>query len=184
MRRSHALDAGLRPIRRRRDTMAPARPSDPIEETTMTDDRSVEARLQRMEDLLEIQRLFFDYGHHLDAGDFDAYASLFAEDGEVKLGPVGRAKGREEIRALMEGMIGASAGQSYHVISGPRVELDGDTATSEVMWTVVSRGADGQAVLSMTGRHRDRLVREDGRWRFQERRGFVDIPSAMPGRDG
>ena len=30
------------------------------------------------------------------------------------------------------------------------------------------------------GRHRDELVREDGRWRFQKRRGFVDIPSTMP----
>jgi hypothetical protein len=83
----------------------------------------------------------------------------------------------------MEGTLGGSAGSSYHVISSPRVELDGDTATSEVMWTVVNRGSDGTAVLSMIGRHRDRLVREDGRWRFRERKGYVDIPSAMPARD-
>ena len=149
----------------------------------MGDDGSVEARLRRLEDLQEIQQLFFDYGHHLDAGDFAAYASLFATDGEVKLGPVGRAKGRDEIRALMEGMLARGVGTSYHVISSPRVDLDGDTATSEVMWTVVHRGPDGQAVLSMIGRHRDRLVREDGRWCFRERRGFVDIPSAMPAPD-
>lgn len=149
----------------------------------MSDETSVEARLRRLEDLMEIHQLFIDYGAHLDAGDFEAYASLFAADGEVKLGPVGRASGRDEIRALMEGTLGGAAGSSYHVISSPRVELDGDTATSEVMWTVVNRGPDGQAVLSMIGRHRDRLVREDGRWRFRERRGDVDIPSAMPARD-
>jgi uncharacterized protein (TIGR02246 family) len=150
----------------------------------MSDDTtSVDARLRRLEDLLEINQLFIDYGAYLDAGDFEAYSSLFAEDGEVKLGPVGRAKGRDEIRKLMEGTLGGSAGSSYHVISSPRVELDGDTATSEVMWTVVNRAADGSAVLSMIGRHRDRLVREDGRWRFRERKGYVDIPSAMPTRD-
>jgi uncharacterized protein (TIGR02246 family) len=149
----------------------------------MGDDGSVEARLRRLEDLQEIQQLFYDYGQHLDAGDFASYASLFAADGEVKLGPMGRAKGRDEIRALMEGVLANGVGTSYHVISSPRVELDGDTATSEVMWTVVNRGADGKAVLSMIGRHRDRLVREDGRWRFHERKGYVDIPSAMPARD-
>ena len=31
----------------------------------------------------------------------------------------------------------------------------------------------------MLGRHRDDLVREDGRWRFARRRGLVDIPSAL-----
>ena len=149
----------------------------------MSDDETIEARLQRMEDLLEIQQLFIDYGAHLDAGDFESYASLFATDGEVKLGPMGKAQGRDAIRRLMEGVLAGGVGTSYHVISSPRVELDGDTATSEVMWTVVNRGPDGQAVLSMIGKHRDRLVREDGRWRFRERRGFVDIPSAMPTRD-
>ena len=141
---------------------------------------SLEERLQRMEDLAEIHRLFYDYGHHLDAGDLDSYAALFATDGEVMLGPMGRARGRAEIRAMMEGATSASVGASYHVISAPRVELDGDTATSEVMWTVVQRGADGKPSVSMTGRHKDQLVREDGKWRFRVRRGFVDIPSALP----
>jgi ketosteroid isomerase-like protein len=62
---------------------------------------SIEARLQRLEDLQEITQLFIDYGEHLDAGDFAAYARLFAEDGEVLLGPMGRATGRSEIEALM-----------------------------------------------------------------------------------
>ena len=52
-------------------------------------------RVQRLEDILEIQQLFIDYGHHLDAGDFEAYASLFANEGEVLLGPLGRARGRD-----------------------------------------------------------------------------------------
>jgi hypothetical protein len=60
------------------------------------------------------------------------------------------------------------------------VQLDGDTAMSQVMWSVVTRGEDGQARLSMIGRHRDELVRENGHWRIARRRGFVDIPSAMP----
>jgi len=57
------------------------------------------------------------------------------------------------------------------------VTLDGDRATSQVMWTVIHRGKDGQPRLTMVGRHHDELIREDGRWRFHKRRGTVDIPT-------
>jgi uncharacterized protein (TIGR02246 family) len=136
-------------------------------------------RLQRVEDLQEIHQLFVDYGGHLDRCDLDAYAALFADDGELLLGPVARAKGRDEIKATMAKVLSGSKGNSFHVISSPQVELDGDRATSEVMWTVVARGDDGKPYVSAIGRHVDELVRERGRWRFAKRRGLVDIPSSM-----
>lgn len=145
----------------------------------MSDLAAVEARLQRLEDLAEINQLFIDYGVYLDAGEFASYASLFAADGEVKLGPMGRAKGPADIQALMERVLTPLLGTSYHVISSPVVKLDGDTATSKVMWTVVARQADGQPYVSMVGKHHDELVRENGRWRIKSRRGTMDIPSTF-----
>jgi uncharacterized protein (TIGR02246 family) len=139
-------------------------------------------RLQRVEDLLEIHQLFIDYGRHLDAGDFDAYAELFASDGEVLLGPMGRAKGRDAIKDLMTGALEGSQGSSVHVISSPAVVLDGDRATSQVMWTLVELDDEGRPRLGMVGRHVDELVREDGRWRILRRRGLVDLPSTLPPR--
>ena len=144
----------------------------------MTDDLTT--RVQRLEDLLAIHQLFVDYGLALDAGDFDAYAALFAEDGEVLLGPMGRAKGPADIKALMTKTLAGGVGSSFHIISSPQVQLDGDTATSQVMWSVVNHDDNGQAKLSMLGRHRDNLVRENGTWKFARRRGYVDIPSTMP----
>ncbi len=47
------------------------------------------------------------------------------------------------------------------------------------MWTVVNRDGEGRPTVGMIGRHVDELVRERGRWRFQRRKGYVDIPSAM-----
>lgn len=141
----------------------------------------LEARLRRLEDRDAIHQLFIDYGRHLDAGDFEAYAELFAEDGEVLLGPMGRAKGRTRIRTLMRQIHEGRTGASYHIISSPRVTLDGDTATSEVMWTVVQRNPDGKPTLSMIGRHLDNLVREDGAWRIARRRGEIDLPQRMGG---
>ena len=80
---------------------------------------SIEARLARLEDLQEITQLFVDYGEHLDSGDFDAYAGLFAEDGEVLLGPLGRAAGRAEIATFMTKMLAERVGSTFHIVSSP-----------------------------------------------------------------
>jgi 3-phenylpropionate/cinnamic acid dioxygenase small subunit len=140
-------------------------------ETAMAD------RLQRLEDLEEIRQLFVDYGHYLDSGDFAAYGGLFADDGEVLLGPVGRAKGPAAIEALMRRTMEGAAGSSFHIVSNPIIKLDGNRATSEVMWTVVNRDEQDHATVSMLGRHRDQLTRERGQWRFLRREGFIDVPS-------
>ena len=147
----------------------------------MTDD--LHARLQRLEDLQSINALFVEYGHHLDAGDLEAYADCFTDDGELLLGPIGRATGREAIKAMMAPTLTGLVGNSFHLITNPRVTLDGDRASAVVMWSVVQRDADNRPVLQMIGRHEDELVRDGDRWRFRRRKGFVDIPSAYPGRD-
>jgi uncharacterized protein (TIGR02246 family) len=137
-------------------------------------------RVQRLEDILAIHQLFIDYGRYLDAGDIDAYAALFAEDGEVMLGPVGRAKGRAAIRELMAKVLGAQGAGSYHIISSPQVALEGDRATSSVMWSVIAPAAGGGLALTMVGRHVDELRRERDGWRFAKRKGYVDLPKVMP----
>jgi uncharacterized protein (TIGR02246 family) len=137
----------------------------------------VHERLRRLEDLEEIRQLFIDYGRHLDAGDVEAYATLFADDGEILLGPIGRAKGREAIVALMTKVRDRAKGPSFHLVTNPVVHLDGDRATSEVLWTVIRPDADGKLEVAMLGRHYDDLVRERGRWRFLKRRGRIDVPS-------
>ena len=137
-------------------------------------------RVLRLEDLMAIHQLFIDYGRYLDAGDIDAYTSLFAEDGEVLLGPLGRAKGRAAIKELMTRALGGRRGSSYHIISSPQVVLDGDRATATVMWTVIARTANGGAALTMVGHHADVLRRERDGWRFVRRKGYVDLPATMP----
>ena len=140
-----------------------------------------EARLQRLEDLAEIQQLFVDYGRYLDRGDFAAYAHLFAVDGELDLGATGKATGRDAISATKETSMAPLAGSFVHVVSSPAVELHGDTATSEVMWTAVRLGSNGKPQVTMVGRHLDDLVREDGRWLIRRRRGVLDLPSEHRG---
>lgn len=143
------------------------------------------ARLRRVEDILAIQQLFVDYGLALDAGDFAAYAGVFAEQGELNLGPIGTAVGRGAIEALMSRTMNGRVGSSYHVVSSPQITfVDDDHATSQVMWTVVHRQKDGQPKLTMMGRHVDRLVRENGAWKIAARRGLIDLPSEFRDQSG
>jgi len=143
----------------------------------MADD--VESRLRRLEDLEEIRQLFVDYGRHLDAGDVEAYAELFADDGEILLGPIGRAKGRAEIVALMTKVKERAQTASFHLVTNPVVRIDGDRATGEVLWTVIKPNAQGKLEVAMFGRHLDELVRERGRWRIRKRRGRIDVPAVL-----
>ena len=153
----------------------------------MTDDlAALEDRLQRLEDLEAIRALFEEYIYHLDRGQYAEYAALYAKDGKMRLGPA-RADGPEEIervaRETFRADAGAGAGEiregglaGFHIISGPRIDLAGDRATAEVMWTVIARNADDKPVVTLVGHHSDELVREEGHWRLAKRTGFMDIP--------
>lgn len=141
----------------------------------MADD--LESRIGRLEAILAIQQLFIDYGLALDAGDFGAYAQVFAENGELDLGPIGRAIGRVAIEDLMSRTMQGRVGTSYHIVSSPQITfVDEEHATSQVMWTVVHRQRDGEPKLTMMGRHVDRLIREKGEWKIAARRGLIDLP--------
>ena len=145
----------------------------------MADDDSLAHRLRRLEDLEEIRQLFIDYGRHLDAGDVHAYAALFADEGEVLLGPIGRAKGPAAIAELMTKVKERAKTPSFHLVTNPVIQLDGDRATSQVLWTVIRPDANGKLEVAMFGRHDDELVRERGRWRFSKRRGRIDVPAVV-----
>jgi uncharacterized protein (TIGR02246 family) len=151
-----------------------------LENPLTAEPTDLEIRLRRLEDREAINQLFVDYGAHLDARDFGSYADLFAEDGELRLGPLGKATGRADIKALMEATMAEGSPSSYHLVTSPVVTLQGDAATAQVMWTVIQSDASGRPQIGMIGHHRDKLIRRNGRWMFLLRRGFVDIPAVMP----
>jgi hypothetical protein len=66
-----------------------------------------------------------------------------------------------EDRLVCLGLDG-DVGKPCHILSGRRVEVSGDYATSEVMWAVLSRDTGEDPQLTWTGRHIDQLARQDG----------------------
>jgi uncharacterized protein (TIGR02246 family) len=144
------------------------------------DDRSLAARVQRIEDVQRIERLLLDYGRHLDARDFKAYSLLFAKDG-VWSGGMGTFQGPAAIQAFMEKAIpGPNAVHNYHVLTNFVIDVNGDTATAWSRWQFVAPGPNNTAVVAQSGRYDDTLVREDGQWKFKRRVASNDIPAGGP----
>lgn len=132
---------------------------------------SIEARLQRVEDELAIRRVLVDYAAFLDSRDYDAYAALFAPDGEWT-GGGGSHKGRAAIRAMLAdvlGPAGAANRANFHLITNPRVTVEGDRAHATSRYLFVMRGADGRPQPSLAGIYTDDLVRVNGQWLIQRR---------------
>jgi 3-phenylpropionate/cinnamic acid dioxygenase small subunit len=141
---------------------------------------SLEARVQRVEDELQIQKMLVLYGRYLDARDWDGYTSLFAQDGEW-IGGFGRAKGAAQIKAMLEKQIGPADPayvnkQSYHLISNRIVTVNGDRATATSMMLYMVRSPENRPTPAIAGHYVDDFVRENGQWKIQRRMTHGRIP--------
>ena len=144
------------------------------------DSKSLAARVQRLEDIQEIQNVLLDYGRFLDARDFAAYSRLFAKDGEWA-GGFGTVQGPAAIQAFMEKQIpGPNRGNTFHILSNFKIDVHGNMATAWSRWTFVTPGPGKKPAIAQAGRYDDTLVRESGKWKFKRRTASNDIPVPDP----
>jgi ketosteroid isomerase-like protein len=143
----------------------------PVAGSTQVPPPSIEKRMQRVEDEIAIQRLLIDYAAFLDSRNYAAYAALFTADGEWS-NAGGSRKGQPAIRAMLEGTLGAAGGANranYHIISNPRIQIEGDRATATSRYLFVMRAADGRPTPSLAGVYTDDLVRQGREWKIRRR---------------
>jgi hypothetical protein len=145
---------------------------------------TLEERVQRQEDLQQIQKLILDYGRLLDARDFAGYGRLFAREGEW-IGGFGRLHGPAEITKVVGERMTPAPGkpsiQGVHVFSNIDITLDGgDRATAVTKWQFMIPGPDGRPISMIVGHYSDKLVRENGAWKFLERIAYGDVPLHDP----
>ena len=119
-----------------------------------------------------IREVLAEYCFRLDSGWYDGMAALFAENGTWETA-FGKATGREAIAGLA-GEIRARAGdqrpRGVHLVTNIVITFDGDTAADiRSNWTVVQNSPDGPKIGSGGG-YADRMVKQDGVWRFHYRK--------------
>ena len=132
----------------------------------------IEMRLRVLEDIEEIRKLKARYCAACDAShDPELLGPLFADDAVWEATGVGRAEGREAIKALLGG-IGRSGTirNSGHHAMNPIIDVDGDRATGHwrlIMLYTAYRRDRSVEYRRIVGWYRERYVRLAGRWHFQ-----------------
>ncbi len=143
---------------------------------------TIEARLQRLEDIEAIQQLKYRYAALCDQDyEADGLAELFTQDAIWDGGSMGLNEGREAIRTFFRATPAVMPFAIHHVIN-PAIQVDGDQATGcWYLWQpcVV---AEGNQAVWMAGRYDDQYRREEGGWRFSHVK--IELRMLSPYEDG
>ena len=133
------------------------------------------------EDRAQIHALLVSYGSTLDARDFDGFARLFAKDGVYVAGTgkgvSGKDAGETMRQVFAENALGFKE-PNFHVFLNEVVTLDDiDHAHATSMSFYMVSGADNRPTPALMARYEDKLVREDGAWKFASRKIISLIPA-------
>ena len=137
----------------------------------MTEERlaRLEQRIQRLEDELAITRLVSSYGPLVDAGQAEAVAGLWAEDGTYDV-EGWQMTSQADIRGMVEsdahqGLIG---GGCSHFLGPAHVVVDSDEAVA-VCESLLVRHRDGGYIVRRASANHFVLRRGPDGWRIAHR---------------
>jgi 3-phenylpropionate/cinnamic acid dioxygenase small subunit len=117
-----------------------------------------------------VARVLSRYCRYLDDQRWDDVVALFTEDCVFEtMGQ--RLEGRSHVRSFFpqESTVGDRP-LAMHMLSNIVVDLDGDEASAESDWVMLSRDDQGATGIGLAGRYRDRLVRVGEDWLIGQRR--------------
>jgi 3-phenylpropionate/cinnamic acid dioxygenase small subunit len=130
------------------------------------------------EDRLAVMNLIARYAQCLDAGDIDGYVANFTPEARIEWAN-GSAKGRDEIRAwvsgLMRGGIGATPARVRHVAGMPEIDGDSERCSARTYVIILSTRDDGTVVVSSLGSYADTIVKTEAGWLFEKRVMNADL---------
>ncbi|MEO6389058.1 MAG: nuclear transport factor 2 family protein [Croceibacterium sp.] len=141
-------------------------------------------------DRAEIEDLMARYLFALDYNDLDSFIAMFTDDAEFEFAR-GRVQGRDTILETVKGFK-KRIGEHYkdedgnpavlrHVLAHTAIRVEGDRAWTRAQWFEMANDGPGKSLKMGTfGIYEDKLVRQDGRWLFAERRIMNEF---LPGRE-
>jgi ketosteroid isomerase-like protein len=124
-------------------------------------------------DYQRIQQLVYGYAERVDAGDFEAVAALMSKARLLFLPSAEELEGSAQVLAAnrLRVKIYPHTGTpcTTHYINNLVIELDGNKASAQSLFTVTQALEDFPLQTIMTGRYYDRFVKEREVWRFSNR---------------
>ena len=138
---------------------------------------------ERLEIERACERLIHEYSRALDLGDMSAAADFFAENGSMArpMMPDAVIQGRQNIRASL--LTRPKTLLTKHLATNVMVDVESRTSASGLSYlTMISTTppADGKPPYVSQGpiyfgEFKDKFVRENGAWKFIERRGSIQM---------
>ena len=136
----------------------------------------------------QIQNLLFSYARIADQQRFLEWLDLFTEDasysaityenlhdqGLYLFKDDGKEAMKERVTFLM-GFWQVGRGKTLHMVSNIQVsDIQENGAKARSYFVIYRTGDDGVTQFHACGEYDDTLVRQDGRWLFQQRKVIVD----------
>jgi len=138
---------------------------------------------ERIEIERACERIIHAYSRALDRGDMNAAADLFARDGSFArpMTPDQVIVGREAIRTSL--LTRPKTLLTKHLSTNVMIDVESPDAASGVscLTMIATTPAEGAVPPHVSagpiwfGEMQDRFVREDGVWKFSERRGSIQM---------
>jgi ketosteroid isomerase-like protein len=128
---------------------------------------SSETTTEGLTDREQIKELRASYCYAIDNADWETFNSIFIESPVLDYGArIGRREGQEGIKAVFD-FVREHIDASSHMITNPKLEVDGDTATGR--WYVDARESFTDGTTGITqGEYNDIYHRVDGEWKIAE----------------
>jgi uncharacterized protein (TIGR02246 family) len=121
-------------------------------------------------DRLEILQLIADHTRYEDSGQFEAWASLFTEDGSFIRRSGEPIVGRDALAAYSKKRLENPAVRTQiHWVGNVTIHPTEEGAYSESYSMLIGNTPDGYKILKLAGKN-DVIRRENSRWRFHSRR--------------
>jgi hypothetical protein len=119
-----------------------------------------------------------DYCRAMDQMDHELGYSVWHDDGLAQYEGVFDGTGREFVDWVLA--THATMKGTFHQVTNLRIDVDGDTASSEAYHIACNRIGDDDMV--MRGWYRDTWSRRDGEWRIDVRRQTTALTQVVPVR--
>jgi SnoaL-like domain len=146
----------------------------------------VVSRAERAEIKHACEQLVYAYSRALDLSDMSGAADFFAENGSIArpMTPDQVVHGRETIRASL--LTRPKNLLTKHLATNVMIQVESrDTATGISYLTMIATVPDAEGTPPFQshgpiyfGEFKDRFVREQGVWKFQERLGSIQMKFA------
>ena len=137
--------------------------------------KTIEQRLQEIEDREAIRQTVAGYGYAMDGCNAPAVGAFYTEDGVYAVADVGAFEGRPAVEAITrrESHLELVHGGCAHISTSPFIVIEGDRAIA-TCHTMVARHGDDGFFIGRLSASRIQLARQgDGAWQIVHRQNYM-----------